>query len=75
MDSLDDSGLAVPGMSTSHGSIKLSATLDSGICNFSRDTVLKGELLSNECWRESGLVGSFDAVRSGNEEGRSIMLG
>jgi hypothetical protein len=61
MDSLDESGLAVPGMSMSHGSSELSATLDTGKFKISGGTVLKYELSSNKCCRESGVVRPFDA--------------
>lgn len=59
----------------SHGSIELSATLNTGMFNFSGGTVLKDELSSNKCWRKSGLVDSFDGGRNGKDEGRSIILG
>ena len=72
MDGLDESGLAVP---VSHGSIELSATPNTQVFNFSRGIVLKDELSSNECWRESGLVGSFDAGQNGKEEDRFIIVG
>lgn len=76
MDNLDDSGLAVPGISMSHGSSELSATLDTGKLKISGSIVLEYEVPSNECWRESGVIGSFDAGRNGTwEEGRSIILG
>lgn len=76
MDSLEESGLAVPGISKSHGSSELSAALDTGMFKSSRGTVPKYEPSSNGCWRESGVVGPFEAERNGwCETGRSIMLG
>jgi hypothetical protein len=74
MDSLDESGLAVSGMLMSHGSSELSATLDTGKFKTSRGTVLKYELSSNKCWRESGVVGPFDAGRNGRCEECSSMI-